>query len=318
METQTIINILNKLIQFGSFIIFILTILSFFGRYPFLELTTHFRFQYFWLSVILIILLCVFRSWSFAIPTLLVLGINAFYVFPYLYPAQAISQNSAKKNLRVMLANVEHRNNNYEKLLESVKLANPDIIVLQEVTEVWWGNVKNLETDYQFVKSMPKQGGSGIAIFSRYPLENSEILQLDESTHPALLNKINIDGKILTLLSIHPPTPIRSDKFINRNKQFAESARILRETPNPKILIGDMNNTMWSPYFVDLVRDSGLQDVRIGRGIYPSWISFFPSLFRIPIDHCLVSEDIEIESVSLGNSTGSDHLPLIIDLKISR
>ncbi len=317
METQTIINILKKLIQFGSFIIFVLTLISFFGRYPFLELTTHFRFQYLWLSAIFLILLCVFRSWSFAIPTLLVLGSNALYVFPYLYPAQDVRQNSAKKSLRVMLANVEHRNKNYERLLESVKTANPDIVVLQEVTEVWRENIKNLETDYQYVKSMPKQGGSGMAIFSRYPLESSEILQLDESTHPALLNKINIDSKTLTLLSIHPPTPIRSDKFINRNKQFAESARILRETTNPKIMIGDMNNTMWSPYFIALVRDSGLQDVRIGRGIYPSWISFFPSLFRIPIDHCLVSEDIEIESVSLGNSTGSDHLPLIIDLKIS-
>lgn len=280
METQRVIKILKNLIQFSSLIIFILTLLSFFGRYPFLELTTHFRFQYLWLSVILLILLCVFRSWTFLIPTILVSAINGFYVFPYLYPVQSITQNTANTTLVVMLANVEHRNSNYERFFQSVEATNPDILVLQEFTEVWQEKTQKLKTGYQYSNTVPRQGGSGLAIFSRYPLENSEILQLDESTHPAFLNKINIEGKILTLLSIHPPTPIRTDKFTNRNKQFAESAKILKETPNPKILIGDLNNTMWSPYFIDLVEDSGLKDVRIGRGIYPSWTNAFENSDR--------------------------------------
>lgn len=37
---------------------------------------------------------------------------------------------------------------------------------------------------------------------------------------------------------------------------------------------------------------------------------------EIAIDHCLISETIELEDVSIGDFTGSDHLPLIVDLKI--
>lgn len=318
MNSFTLSDILKIVTQFSSLIIFALTLLSFFGRYPFLELTTHFRFQYLWLAIIFVVLLCVFRSWSFVTLSVLTIVINGFYVLPYFYSANPVSQNAPNKSLKVMLANVEHKNKNYERLLESVKSANPDIVVLQEITETWWENVKVLENDYQYFKTVPRQGGSGMAIFSRYQLENSEVLQLDESTHLALLNKINVDGTLLTLLAIHPPTPIRNDKFINRNRQFFESAKILKESSNPKILIGDMNITMWSPYFVDLVNDSGLKDVRKGRGLYPSWISFFPTPFRIPIDHCLVSEDIEIENVSLGDSTGSDHFPLVVSMQLSR
>ena len=134
----------------------------------------------------------------------------------------------------------------------------------------------------------------------------------------ALICKINLDGTLLSVLTIHPPTPMRNDKFIYRNKQFAESAKLLKNTPEPKLFIGDLNTTMWSPYFVDLVKDSGLRDVRIGKGLKTSWISFFPPPFRIAIDHCLVSESIEVATVELGEFTGSDHLPLVVNLKIAK
>lgn len=317
MSNLTLINILKNLTQFSSLIIFILTLLSFFGRYLFLELTTHFRVQYLWTAIIFAVILIAFRSW-FAVGLMVVtIVINGFYVLPYYFSESSTVQNNSAKEVKVMLANVEHLNKNYEKLLESVKASEADVVILQEITEAWWENVKALENDYQFVKSMQKQGGSGMAIFSRFQLESSEILQLDNSSHPAILNKFKVDEKILTLLAIHPPTPIRNDKFTNRNLQFAESAKLLRETPNPKVLIGDMNITMWSPYFVNLVRDSGMRDVRKGRGIYPSWVSFLPNPLRIAIDHCLASDDIEVVDIELGKPTGSDHLPLIVSLKIS-
>jgi endonuclease/exonuclease/phosphatase (EEP) superfamily protein YafD len=38
----------------------------------------------------------------------------------------------------------------------------------------------------------------------------------------------------------------------------------------------------------------------------------------IPIDHCLVSDDIRVIMAQLGEAIGSDHLPLIIELEIEK
>ena len=154
-----------------------------------------------------------------------------------------------------------------------------------------------------------------MALFSRHPLERAEVLALDDSTHLAILAEVNVDGIPLTVLSLHPPTPMRPDKFTNRNEQFARAAAIMRGAEGPKLIIGDLNTTMWSPYFTDLVRESGLSDARRGFGLSPSWPVPLPTPLQIPIDHCLVGGGVSVEGVRTGGRTGSDHRPLIVDTR---
>jgi endonuclease/exonuclease/phosphatase (EEP) superfamily protein YafD len=107
--------------------------------------------------------------------------------------------------------------------------------------------------------------------------------------------------------------------FLLRNAQLQEAAMTMRQLPEPKILIGDLNTTVWSPYFSQLVEESGLRDARKGFGVVPTWPTDFPTpLMRIPIDHCLVSRDIRVVNIGAGPRVGSDHLPLIVDLGISQ
>ena len=83
------------------------------------------------------------------------------------------------------------------------------------------------------------------------------------------------------------------------------------------ILIGDLNTTMWSPWFGRLCAKSGLSSVRRGFGVLPSWPAPLPAFLRIPIDHCLVSDDLVVTGCRLGSPAGSDHLPLIVDLAVA-
>jgi endonuclease/exonuclease/phosphatase (EEP) superfamily protein YafD len=154
--------------------------------------------------------------------------------------------------------------------------------VLQEVTEQWRVQLECLVAEFPYFETIPRPSGSGMALYSRYPLESVRTLTLDASTHVGLLVDVNIANTTLTILGMHPPTPISKSKFANRNRQFSEAGSLIRTRRGPRVLIGDFNTTMWSPYFKRLLRDSGLRDAR----------------FRT------------------GGNTGSDHRPIIIDLRI--
>lgn len=306
----------RKITCLSAIVVFALSLISLFGRYPFVELTTHFRLQYVWVSIIFIGALCFFRSWKIVPLAVFTLIFNLYFVVPFYSKPEKILTEA--HNVRFMLANVQGNNRNYVNLLEAVKANNPDVVVLQEVNPHWWNNIESLTLEYPHYKDVVRPGGSGLAFFSRYPIERAEVLTLDDSAHPALVCVIRIENTALSIFTLHPPTPMSAKKFNYRNGQFAQIAEMMRNTAEPKMLIGDLNTTMWSPYFTDLLSNSGLRDARIGNGIYPSWNAFLPSIFGIPIDHCLTGKQIEVENLATGDYTGSDHRPLLIDLRIGK
>lgn len=76
-----------------------------------------------------------------------------------------------------------------------------------------------------------------------------------------------------------------------------------------------MNVTPWSPVFSDLLREGGLLNTSQGHGLFGSWPAWLPA-GRIPIDHCLVTPDWQVDSKRLGPDIGSDHLPVMVDLRL--
>ena len=66
-------------------------------------------------------------------------------------------------------------------------------------------------------------------------------------------------------------------------------------------------------FFSKFERDSQLRDGSKGFGLNISWPAFFPPL-GIPIDHCLVSPGVGVCNRRTGQSVGSDHYPVIVDL----
>jgi endonuclease/exonuclease/phosphatase (EEP) superfamily protein YafD len=80
------------------------------------------------------------------------------------------------------------------------------------------------------------------------------------------------------------------------------------------LVVGDLNTTDFSPCFRDFLKASGLQDSRQGRGIQASWGPF--PLLEIAIDHCLTAPEIAVMQRRVGPHLGSDHRPVIIDLRL--
>ena len=75
---------------------------------------------------------------------------------------------------------------------------------------------------------------------------------------------------------------------------------------------------MWSPFYRSMMETSGLRNARQGRGILPTHSIVTPRFAALsaPLDHCLVTPDIQVKDFKLGPAIGSDHLPIIAELLI--
>jgi endonuclease/exonuclease/phosphatase (EEP) superfamily protein YafD len=228
-----------------------------------------------------------------------------------------VHADTETSHVRIMLANVYMRNHEYATFLAAVREERPDVLVVQEMTRAWLRELEPLRAEYPFVNALPNSGGSGMAVFSRLPMTDAEVLAFyGPSYMPGMLVRLVVDDRPFTLLALHPPTPTRSDKFARRNVQLAAAAARIRATDGPRVLVGDLNVTPWSPYFADLVRDSGLEDARVGAGIWTTWPMPMPWPLRIPIDHCLTGGGVRVEAFRTGPPVGSDHRPIVVDLAI--
>ena len=296
--------------------VLILNLASLFGNHPYLELSTHFRLQYALASLACIFIFILFRSWTPLLFAAAALLFNLRFILPYYFAVPIHHDRTATVHLRLIQVNVLRSNKNYAALIDAVREAHPDVIVMQEFTLDWLEHTAGFISDYPYYKAVPMPLGAGMAIFSRCPLEEATVLSLGSPPHLAILAKANVNGIMVSILSLHPPLPLRSDRFLNRNRQFKEAASIVRATKGPWLLVGDLNTTMWSPYFKDLLRESGLRDTRLGFGLKPTWPVPLPAFLQLPIDHCLVSSEESVEEIRTGGRTGSDHRPLVVDVQL--
>jgi endonuclease/exonuclease/phosphatase (EEP) superfamily protein YafD len=223
---------------------------------------------------------------------------------------------SSSKPVTILLANVLTSNREYEKVRQLLRSENPDIFALLEVSETWMNELSSLKETYPHVISSPRGDNFGLALFSRIPFEESEIVQIGDAGLPTAAAKIRFDVASLTVIATHPLPPTHRAIARHRNRQLKELAEYARSTEGPVIVMGDLNTTPYSPHFKKLLRDSGLQDSRRGRGIQPTWQAQLPWFLRIPLDHVLHSPDINVLDRRLGPHIGSDHLPVIAEFSL--
>lgn len=313
-----LLTLVKGTVLFGLVSVCVLTVVTFTGRYIWLaELLTHFRIHYLGLSIAALVFLLWKGERKQQIFALLVTTLNFFPVAPYLLASQPESPSlEAEASERTFyLYNVQMYNRNYEDLRKSLEQADSDLCLIIEATPNLGDFFKSFETQYPHQILNLKSGSSGFALLSRYPFAQSQVLKHDQI--PDMLSiKINFPEQQLTLIAGHPYPPIREDLAQSRNETLALLAQKAAAESGPVLLAGDFNCTPWSPFFRDLIRDSGLRDSMRGYGILGTWPSRLPACLRIPIDHVLYSSEIRPVSRKIALEAGSDHLPTVLYFQI--
>lgn len=294
----------------------LLTLAGLFGaRGKYLELASHFRVQYLLAALACLPVFLAFGALGWAAACVAYLLIFAPPALRLLLPAGGTAAPPRPATgLKLLHLNVQVENQDYARALALIGAERPDVIVLQEVTAGWAAALTRIGGDYPHGLARTFEAvGSGIALYSRLPLE--DVQSVGAPDRPSVHARVRVGRKLVSLFTTHPRAPLRPGHFGSRNEQLAWAARYARELPEPKVLVGDLNVSPWSPYFGRLKAESGLRDAREGFGLLPTWPVWnrLPALM-LPIDYCLVGPGVGVVSLRAGPPVGSDHLPLIVEL----
>ena len=244
-----------------------------------------------------------------------------FYrIFPYLpfaptYVEEA-TQPAGASSVRLVASNVLQENDQFDRWLEVVHAADPDLVLAVEVDDRWDQAIAALEEDYPYAVRQPQDNHYGMVLYSRLKLIDPELRFIVQDDAPSIHTGVELrSGKRIYLHGVHPrpPEPLRDEDATARDAEVVIVGREIDAEKRPTIIAGDFNDVAWSHTSELFQHVSQLLDPRRGRGFFNTFDARYP-LIRWPLDHVFHSNDFKLANLKLLPFVGSDHFPVCITL----
>jgi endonuclease/exonuclease/phosphatase (EEP) superfamily protein YafD len=260
------------------------------------------------------------RHWLLAAASAAVVVCHVVWVAPDFHPATPytpVSVASApSRPLRIFYANVRSRNREWNGILDEIAAAKPDLVVLVEVNRAWFDVLKQAQVMQPFVHgtTLGEPFMGEVMVFSKLPISSHQRTWIVGRVCNVV--DIPLANAALRLFCLHSPRPHISSPLGYR--VFWEKVTpLVAEQPTPLMVLGDFNATQHSLVYQRLT-SLGLRAAHVdrGRGYATTWPNGRRFLPPIRIDHALVSSDVECLDITEGVGWGSDHKPLILDVRV--
>lgn len=217
-------------------------------------------------------------------------------------------------HLRVVASNVKMSNTRHAEMAQTLSGANPDIAILMEVDATWMKGLAPFLDTYPHLIDLHQQNSYGMALVSRFPLEDVETGCLLTEGVPSIIATVRLpDGQRFRLYSIHPEPPVPHRGTEGRDGETSLVALRTRDEELPVLVSGDLNDVAWSGTTRRFRRISRLLDPRIGRMVFSTFDARYP-LIRWPLDHLFHSPEFRLVSMNRLAGSGSDHFPVCFEL----
>lgn len=303
------------------------TLLGFLGSwYWIFDLFSHFRVQYALILFVAALALLARRHRGEAAAAALFALVNGALLLP-LYLSHPAPPLSGATPLRIATFNAFAANKEREKAWDFLRRESPDLLLIVEMQKGWAGDLLDLAPQYQTLASEPRDGTLGLALLSKIPVKDVQLLHVERGLEAfslgsglllAVQARFEWDGRETTFLGIHPAPPVAERHARARDVELAAVAKWTRaQGTRPLIVAGDFNSSPWGHHFRKLVADTGLVNSQRGFGLQASWCEGcgLLSLFKIPIDHVLHSRQWTTVERRLAPPLGSDHRMVLATLE---
>lgn len=230
---------------------------------------------------------------------------------PALQPTQA-----AGRTLRCVSFNVLQGNQESAKLERFIRESQADVLVFQEVTPTLAEVLRRVADIYPGQLVLGKKDSKGAALLTRLPARNLRFEPFTDGVIGAVRGEINTGEQWVTVLGIHSHKPTSSKNAQAQREYFQWLAALGNdaEKSGPVVLMGDFNSTPWSSGYRHFATNSRLLDTSHGVVFGATWSVNSPQ--RLLIDHGFISPGIALLDRTVGADLGSDHRPLILDLRL--
>jgi endonuclease/exonuclease/phosphatase (EEP) superfamily protein YafD len=275
------------------------------------------RIQYLLVFTILVGVFVLLRAWALAALCITGLLINLVVIAP-LYLSADDESDPGSDSLEVMFLNVGVTGADPDELIETLRAGEHDLVFLAAATDAWTNLLSAAPIPYTVVQARPR----GV------PLEIIALARQDVQAHTAIHSfgmsgrdlaveaVIELDGALVRVMATHPVSPITAERARRNTVHIEGLASWAASQDDPVLIVGDLNNTPWSPGFRMLEEDGNLVNSQRGFGVQASWPSWV-GLLGIPIDHALHSQELTTIQRTLGSGYGSAHRSLAVTVALS-
>ncbi len=264
------------------------------------------------------------RRWILALVAALVVGCHAVWLAPNILPDRRFDQSveaaaapvDSSQILRIFFANVWMDNREYQGLLEEIAEHAPDVVVVVEFHPRWYTTFKKSPV----MRSYTHGAGSFrsylgmVSVFSKVPLKMEVKNRISRRT--VVTVEIELGQQTLRLIGLHAPRPMYLRDY-DYDSFWKQIVPLVTAEQGPLVVVGDFNATEHSFVYKQL-RSAGLRSAHDdrGRGYATTWPNGQLLLPPIRIDQAFLSPHVECERIVEGRGLGSDHKPLILDVRL--
>lgn len=285
------------------------------------ELTAHWQWAYAAVGAAATVLLALMlrrRAWWLPLPALVMAG--SWLWQPATLPAAAPAGPSTThaQVLTLGTANLNLDTTDFTPLRQWLASADaPDVVFLQEFTELAQHALADdpaLAARYPHRLALPQPDPFGLAILSRHPLAEAQVLQ-PRTEHDTLRLRATLQWRNLPvhLSALHPMPPLSSAFARARDRALQDEAQHLAQAGGLAVLAGDLNTTPWAR---SLFAVQGT--LRRANSAAPSWPNALGGVISVlPLDHVLASSGWQVVDAHRGPDLGSDHRPMVVRLAVA-
>lgn len=242
----------------------------------------------------------------------LCLALTAGAAWPQWFPARP--QMADGPSVRLYSANVWVRNSDAEALGRSITAADPDVVVLLEVNDALFARLDQALPDHPHravSQHMSFRGPVRQLVASRTPLRRIT----GEPAPLGIAARVETALGPVTVVPTHLTRPWPFQIQWEQIRQAATQTDFARATDGPVILAGDFNSVSTARIGRQIRADGG---VTPAAGWPGTWPAVLPAPFRMTIDQVYVSRDLAVADRRLGRANGSDHSPVITEIRRAR
>jgi len=310
-------------------------------------------------NVAYLILWIVFAKWRLALVSLIALVICYKPILTF-FPMNFFPKDVPENSIKILSYNVhaflnDRSGSANHPILDYIAAIDADIVLLQEyfVSRTGQGAISQQDVSrilYRYpYYSIVELGGSnaqriiGLAVFSKFPIEETHQIDLNSPFNGAAVHTININGKRITVANLH----LESNRITQADRQLyadffqvdtvrletvasnirarlgiafrtrARQVEIIRnfidtQDTDGVIIAGDFNDTPISYTYARMRR--GLRDAFTATGFGPG-ITYHEDFFLFRIDYILHCRNFRAYRTRVDRVYYSDHYPIKTHLR---